>query len=455
MRVLIHGIDFFPVKVGIGKYTGEMAEWLVLRGHEVRMVTTAPHFPQWKVFEGYSSRKFTRGMWLPGNGSSGSLRVTRCPIWIPREARGWQRILYLMSFALSSVPPMLRQIFWRPDLILTIEPTLFCAPHVLFVAKLTGSSTWLHVQDFEVDAAFRVGGLSSLGLQHLGQVAERFLTSKFDRVSTISDRMVERLPAKGVDSSKCVLFPNWVDTSSIYPLPTAGPLRQELGIPQQSIVALFSGSMGMKHGLNLLVEASRRLVSRSDIHFVFCGDGPYREVLQQEKRDNVSMLPLQPADRLNELLNLADLHLLPQLAEASDLVMPSKLTGMMASGRAVIATAHAGTQISTVLEGRGVVTTPGDVDAFVAAIVQLADDANLRRRMGEAARCYAVENMDRGEILNRFEKSMMAICGSSQLGDDKSLSASGEGRQPLCQAEQALPSKRHIPGVGEDVSHAE
>jgi len=455
MRVLIHGIDFSPVKVGIGKYTGEMAEWLAMRGHEVRVVTTAPHFPQWKVFEGYSSRRFSREIWLPGNGASGTLRVTRCPVWIPREPRGWSRILYLASFALSSALPMLMQVFWRPDMILMIEPTLFCAPHVLFVAKLTGSGAWLHVQDFEVDAAFQLGGLSSRGLKRLAQAAERFLTSKFDRVSTISHRMVERLPVKGVDPSKSILFPNWVDTSAIYPLPAASGLRLELGIPEHVIVALYSGSMGMKHGLKLLVDASRRLASRSDIHFVFCGDGPYREVLQEEKLQNVSMLPLQPADRLNELLNLADLHLLPQLAEASDLVMPSKLTGMMASGRAVIATAHAGTQISTVLEGRGIVTTPGDVNAFVSAITQLAEDANLRRRMGEAARHYAVENMERGEILSRFEMSIMEIYGRSQLGVDESLSPTGKGRQPLSRADQSLPSKRHIPAVGKDISHAE
>jgi colanic acid biosynthesis glycosyl transferase WcaI len=206
----------------------------------------------------------------------------------------------------------------------------------------------------------------------------------------------------------------------------------------------------MKHGLKLLVDASRRLASRSDIHFVFCGDGPYREILQEEKHQNVSMLPLQPADRLNELLNLADLHLLPQLADASDLVMPSKLTGMMASGRAVIATA----QISTVLEGRGIVTTPGDVDAFVSAITQLAEDANLRRRMGEAARQYAVENMDRGEILSRFEMSITEICGRSQSRVDESFSPTGKDQLPLRQADQSALPKRHIP-ADKDIAHAE
>jgi len=446
MRVLIHGIDFSPEKVGIGKYTGEMAEWLAMRGHEVRVVTTAPHFPQWKVFEGHSSRRFSVETWLPSNGANGTLRVTRCPVWMPREPRGWNRILYLASFALSSAPPMLMQTFWQPDMILMVEPTLFCAPHVLGVAKLTGSGTWLHVQDFEVDAAFQLGGLSSRGMKRLAQAAERFLTSKFDRVSTISHRMVERLSAKGVDSSKSILFPNWVDTSAIYPLPAASVLRQELGIPEQAIVALYSGSMGMKHGLKLLVDASRRLASRSDIHFVFCGDGPYREMLQKEERQNVRMLPLQPADRLNELLNLADLHLLPQLADASDLVMPSKLTGMMASGRAVIATAHTGTQISTVLEGKGIVTIPGDVDAFTSAISRLAEDASLRRRMGEAARQYAVENMDREEILSRFEMSIMECCGRSQLGVDEGLSPTSKGRLPLSQAEQIASIKTAHPG---------
>ena len=455
MRVLIHGIDFSPEKVGVGKYTGEMSEWLAMRGHEVRVVTTAPHFPQWKVFEGYSSRRFTQEMWLPSNGAKGTLRVTRCPAWIPREPRGWNRVLYLASFALSSALPMLRQIFWHPDVILMIEPTLFCAPHVLFVAKLTGCSAWLHVQDFELDAAFQLGRLSSRGLKRLAEAAERFLTSRFDRVSTISHRMVERLPAKGANSAKSILFPNWVDTSAIYPLPGASALRRELGIHEQAIVAAYSGSMGMKHSLRLLIDASRRLAYRSDIHFVFCGDGPYRKVLLEEKGQNVSVLPLQPLDRLNELLNLADVHLLPQLADASDLVMPSKLTGMMASGRAVVATAYPGTQISTVLEGRGIVTAPGDLDAFISAITQLAEDANLRRRLGEAARRYAVENMDRGEILRRFEMRILEMCGHSQLDIDESLSQTGKGRMLQSQADHSLLSKRQIPAADRDIPHAE
>jgi colanic acid biosynthesis glycosyl transferase WcaI len=114
---------------------------------------------------------------------------------------------------------------------------------------------------------------------------------------------------------------------------------------------------------------------------------------------------------LNDLLNLADIHLLPQLSDAADLVMPSKLTGMMASGRAIVATAHPGTQLFEALEGRGLATPPGDMHAFVSTLVLLADEPSLRVRLGQAARSYAVSHLDREDILSRFEHSILSTCG--------------------------------------------
>jgi colanic acid biosynthesis glycosyl transferase WcaI len=173
--------------------------------------------------------------------------------------------------------------------------------------------------------------------------------------------------------------------------------------------------MGKKQGLELLIEASRRLAYRPDIQFVFCGDGSFRETLVRmtENLRNVIVLPLQPAERLNHLLNLADVHLLPQLADAADLVMPSKLTGMMASGRAVLATAAPGTQLFRVMQSCGIVTPPGDLDAFTAALVQLAEDRGLRNRMGKEGRNYAITCLNRDEVLRRFEVSLLKARGFS------------------------------------------
>lgn len=303
---------------------------------------------------------------------------------------------------------MLIQGFWRPNVILVVEPPLFCAPTSLVAAWLCRARTWLHIQDFEVDAAFDLGVLSSPRLRRRVLKLESWLMRKFDKVSSISDQMLRRVADKGVLAEKRVLFPNWVDVDHIYPMDSPSTFRAMLGISETDIVFLYSGNMGEKQGLEIVIEAARRLTDRKDIVFVMGGQGAAYERLRAlaDGLGNMHWLPLQPLGRLNDLLNLADIHLLPQRADAADLVMPSKLTGMLASGRPVLATATEGTQIAAVLESSGVIVPPGDVDALVEAMVELAGDAGRRQLLGNNAREYAVEYLGRDAVLTRFEESL-------------------------------------------------
>jgi colanic acid biosynthesis glycosyl transferase WcaI len=237
----------------------------------------------------------------------------------------------------------------------------------------------------------------------------------FDRVSTISEKMLMKLPQKGIASGRSVLFRNWVDTNLIFPLRQPSLLRTEWGISQKDIVLLYSGTMARKQGLHLLVDAARSLASRQRLRFIFCGEGPGKPDLAAlaAQLPNVQLFPIQPTERLNDLLNLADIHLLPQRADAADLVMPSKLTGMLASGRPVVATAGAGTQLAQVVEGRGLVVAPGDVSAFTAAIARLADSPGLREALGRSARAYALSDLAKEKVLSRFEQELLFVCGNS------------------------------------------
>jgi colanic acid biosynthesis glycosyl transferase WcaI len=389
-----------------------MAHWLAGVGHEVRVVTAPPSFPQWCVTPGYRAWFYD---WRQLPSQPETLKVCRCPTWVPKNPNGLKRLLHLASFALSSLPVMLFQVLWHPDLVLLVEPTFCCAPQALLTARLAGATAWLHVQDFEVDAAFELGDITSSRGRISAHALERWLLGKFDRVSAISGQMVSRLLLKGVNPSRCVHFPNWVDTKAIYPLPNPSSFRRELGIAENAVIALYSGSMGKKQGLDLLVDAARQLLHRSDLRFVFCGDGSYRQVFVDKARGlpNVNILPFQPAERLNDLLNLADIHLLPQRAGAADLVMPSKLTGMLASGRPVLATATHGTELASAVRGRGIVVPPGDLNAFVSALLELAANSDLRLTLGHAARKYAVSHLNRDETLHRFERSMLNACDIS------------------------------------------
>ena len=401
------------------------------------MVTAPPYYPQWKVAYGYANswgREQGRKQSSPE--VCGNLVVYRCPLWVPSKPSGLKRILHLASFALSSLPVMLGQIFWRPDVVLVVEPPLFCAPQAWLVARLSGGKTWLHIQDYEVDAAFDLGLLRGKAVRAMVSGCERWLMSRFDRVSTISQRMLERALAKGVAAERAVLFPNWVDLTAGSRIEDRGSsgYRAELGIAEDAVVALYSGNMGGKQGLEILAQVARiglRIENRGsscitttgavlescnlnlvpDVVFVFCGSGAGRADLVAwcDGLSNVRFMDLQPAERLAELLGMADIHLLPQRADAADLVMPSKLTGMLASGRPVVATANPGTELASVVENCGLVVLPERPQAFAGAITLLAQDAGLRARLGAAGRAYAAENLCREAVLGRFEAQLQAL----------------------------------------------
>lgn len=408
MKVLLYGINFSPELTGIGKYSGELADWLVEQGHDVSVVTAPPYYPDWRVVPPYSSFRYVVEQKGP------NYRVTRCPLWVPSVPKGLSRIVHLLSFALSSIPALLFSAKGRPDVIIVVVPAFFCSVGALAVARLVGAKAWIHVQDYEVDAAFDLGILKGEWLKKAALGFEKWVLQRFDRVSTISRKMFELARRKGVEQSRTLLFPNWVDLSIVNNVAAdrVAGVRDSLGIPESAVVALYSGNMGAKQGLEILSEAADLLKNEKDIFFIFCGNGAGRVQLEAAVRKfiNVHFLDLQPLERFGELLLAADIQLLPQRADAADLVMPSKLTGMLASGRPIVATAVDGTEVALVVGGCGLVVPPEDPNQFASAILSLARDKSLRERLGEAGRRYASDNLEKSSVLSKFSENLKSLC---------------------------------------------
>jgi len=257
------------------------------------------------------------------------------------------------------------------------------------------------LQDFEVDVAFRMGLLRGRFLRRIILRMERSLLRRFDTVSTISWRMIQHLLSKGVLAGKARYFPNWVDLVRIKPQKNGG-FRAQLGIAPDVIVVLFSGTLSGKQGLMVIPEAAKLLKSRSDIVFVVCGDGVMKPQLESAAAGlaNVMFMPLQPSGRVTDMLGMADIHLLPQSPDASDLVLPSKLCGMLASGRPVIATCRSETEISEIVSECGLVVAPENSAELARAITRLADNPTVRAALGRQARSFAEENFEREAVLN-------------------------------------------------------
>ncbi|EPV6874484.1 colanic acid biosynthesis glycosyltransferase WcaI [Escherichia coli] len=373
MKILVYGINYSPELTGIGKYTGEMVEWLAAQGHEVRVITAPPYYPQWQVGENYSAWRYKR--------EEGAATVWRCPLYVPKQPSTLKRLLHLGSFAVSSFFPLMAQRRWKPDRIIGVVPTLFCTPGMRLLAKLSGARTVLHIQDYEVDAML---GLGLAGKGKGGKVAqlatafERSGLHNVDNVSTISRSMMNKAIEKGVAADNVIFFPNWSEIARFQHVADADvdALRNQLGLPDNKKIILYSGNIGEKQGLENVIEAAD-LLRDEPLIFAIVGQGGGKarleKMAQQRGLRNMQFFPLQSYDALPALLKMGDCHLVVQKRGAADAVLPSKLTNILAVGGNAVITAEAHTELGQLCEtfpGIAVCVEPESVEALVAGIRQ-------------------------------------------------------------------------------------
>jgi colanic acid biosynthesis glycosyl transferase WcaI len=339
------------------------------------------------------------------------MRIIRVPTYVPSQPSGIRRLAHHISFAARAQLAMIAETRRaKPDVVIGVAPSLISMVAARDAVRRTGARLWLHLQDFEVEAAFATGLLRGTGL--LANAARQFerWALKADKVSSISPQMCGKLIEKGVPESKVFEFRNWANIDEVVPLVAPSPYREAWGIDRPH-VAVYSGNVANKQGIEIVVEAARRLQHRRDLVFVVCGNGPNRAKLSDNSAglDNILFKDLQPRERLSDLLGMASVHLLPQIAGAADLVLPSKLTNMLASGRAIVATAMPGTGLAEEVRGCGLITPPGDVEAFAAAIEYVIDNSAWREVAAKKARNRAEERWSRDPILARFEEELMSV----------------------------------------------
>lgn len=400
-KILIQGMNFTPEMIGVGRYTGELAHALAGYGHVIEVITAQPHYPGFAPLAPHP-HQYRRSR---DNG----VTVTRCPLLLRQGGRGIWRLLAPLSFALSSAPVLFwRVIASRPALVLCVEPTLLAAPAAILAARLIGARLALHVQDLEVDAAFATAHLRGRLLRRVAMAVERRLLAAFDSVITISDGMALRLRHKGVSPARLTILRNWIGCSDEEDGPDPEGLRSELGIAPDEQVVVYAGHLGAKQAVPLLIEALRRLSARRAVRIIVAGAGPMacRIAEARDSLPNLLLLPLQTEARHTALLALADVHVLPQDARAADLVFPSKLGAMLASGRPVVVTAAPESDLSRWLGSAATVVPPDDPEALAAAL----DAALCPDAMNRSAQALALaDTLDPAQILPSFEAHLREL----------------------------------------------
>lgn len=410
--VLLLGYNFYPEPTGIGKYSGEMIDWLAESGCECTVITTYPYYPYWKVQEPYRTKRFWYTIEDKIFPSGGSIKTIRCPIYVPQNPSGLKRILLDFTFLFTSAFPLFFLLFKkRKDLIMAVAPSFLIGLPAVWYKFFKRTKFQYHIQDMQIEAARDLGMINSKYLVKILFGLENFIFRNADIVSTISDGMMLKLQNKS--NREIYFFPNWADISTFYPINSKVEIKKEFGFNEDDRIVLYSGAIGQKQGLEAILLAAD--FSRSDPHikFIICGQGPYKPALEKMALElhlnNIFFFPLQPLEKFNNFLNLADLHLVIQKADASDLMMPSKLTSILAVGGLAVITANEDSGLYTLVKkhGVGVVIPAEKQEALNMSVREILSESDDNRTIRAKARAYAELFLDKNEIMRRFKSDIL------------------------------------------------
>lgn len=416
MKITVWGINYAPELTGIAPYNTALCEHLSRRRHEVRMVTSFPYYPSWTKAREDSGRLF-RTDELRG------VPVHRCWHYVPREAKALKRILHEATFVATS---FLRQLTLpAPDAYVVVSPPLLLGAAAWLLCKIKRRPFLFHVQDLQPDAAAGLGMLKQGTFIRALYWLERFAYSKAARLGGITPGMLDAFRRKGVAESKLVLFPNGVTLRDLSSPPAPGAFRQREGFAADEFLIVYSGNLGMKQGLDVLIDAARELRD-SKARLVICGEGAQREHLVQKIRElglrNMTLLPLQSDRHYREMLVDADLCVITQQRGSGGFFFPSKLLTTLAWQKPVLTVADEESELVRALhEGAfGVNIEPGNPEQLARTLEHLNANRPSLRDYAIAGRKY-VEQFEMERVLDDFTREL------EKLGSHKVVEFGNQG----------------------------
>ena len=400
MQILIYSYNYHPEPIGIAPLMTELAEGLVKKGHEVRVITGMPNYPQREIYEQY------RGKWYVTEEKNG-VTIQRCYLRIKSKPNLIDRLLLELSFVFTSLPQALNG--WRPDVILLTVPPLLVTLPAIFLGWFYHCPVVLNVQDILPEAAIKTGLLKNKFMIRTLEVLEKFAYKKSHTISVIADGFVKNLVNKKVPIHKIACIPNWVNVDFIRPLPQRAKKWKAIHKLEDKFVVLYSGNIALTQGLETVIETAASLRHIPEIAFVIAGESKALKRLQKHclacGADNVLLLPLQPREKLPEMLAAADVGLVVQKRNVISFNMPSKIPLLLASGSPIIASVPAsGTAARAVRQsGGGVVVAPESPQDLATAIMSLYNNPVLAAKLASKARKFAIERYSFEQALTAYE----------------------------------------------------
>lgn len=394
-KITIIGINYFPEDTAIGLYTTQLAQYLVENNFDVDVITGFPYYPAWRINESYKSKgKFYQE-------TINGVNIFRYKQYVPKKPNFIKRILHLLDFSIGTFFNTFK--IKETDLVLCVVPFIGSVFIGKILAKFKKAKLWIHVQDFEFDAATdsNLVGNKNIIFNTLFFIEKKLLKSA-DFISTISTSMVKKLENK-VPETRNELLSNWVDANFIQP----NNYKTHTYLKSSKFKILYSGNIGEKQDWDLFIKFAKEIEKLNDVEIVVVGNGSKRIWLEESllDLDNIRFYSPVPYNELSNLLCSADLHILFQKVDVIDTVMPSKILAMMSSAKPSLITGNIQSEVSSIIKESksGMYFDSQDCKPLIDFVFELKSEKNLQKQYGESARSYVIENYSKSKILEQFK----------------------------------------------------
>ncbi|MDH4143760.1 MAG: glycosyltransferase family 4 protein [Acidimicrobiia bacterium] len=386
MKILALCPHYAPDVAPTGEVMTAVAEAVADLGHTFHLVTALPWYRDHRVEPGWGGRLVRADVDRVG-------RISRVHPFPTDKGNLVARALAFGGFtALAGLVALFDRV--RPDVVFAMSPPLTLGPAGWAVARARRVPFVFNVQDIFPDVAVELGMLTNPKVIGAARALERFVYRHADAVTVLSDDLADNVGSKldpGADRTKVRVIPNFVDTERVRVASRHNAYRDEFGLGDATVV-MYAGNVGFSQSLDLVVDAARVFADRPDVVFVINGGGSARAGLERRAAGlrNLRFVDMQPRERLSEVLAAADLHVVPLKSGLARSSVPSKLYSILASGRPVLASVDAGTEVARTVEraGAGLAVGPEDSDAFVAALTDLVTSRARLDALGRSGRRF-------------------------------------------------------------------
>lgn len=393
-----------------GEVMTRLVHALAARGHRIDVVTSLPWYHQHRVEPEWSGRPWRREYTDFGS-------VTR--VWpfptdktnVPARALGFAGFTALVAGAALTLS--------KPDVVLGMSPPIFLGDAAWTVARRWGVPFVFNVQDIFPDVAIELGALNNSKVVHWAKKHERSLYRRADAVTVLSEDQAENVRAKTDRPDKVHIIQNFVDLGRVQVVDRRrGPetdYRRTHDLSDKTVV-MYSGNVGLSQSFDLIRAAADAYADRPEVRFVINGEGAARTEVDAwaSQRPNVLVTNFAPREAVSDVLGSADLHLILLKTGLSRSSTPSKLYGILAAGRPLLASIDEGSEVANIVAeaGAGRSVPPDRIPEFLDALAQLLSEPDELHNMGIRARAFVERCMTPEAQAEAYEQLFVNLLAS-------------------------------------------